>query len=97
MDFLLQPLSIPFMQRALIAGALVGALCATVGVFIVQRGLSFLGDGLAHATTFPLPISVRGSAGSFLIWTPPRSVIPWRARPSRRRAVKCWMPRWTAS
>ena len=34
----------------LIAGLTVGAVCALLGVFIVQRGLAFLGDGLAHAT-----------------------------------------------
>ncbi len=39
----------PFMQRALIAGALVGFLASYYGVFVVQRGLSFLGSGLAHA------------------------------------------------
>jgi zinc transport system permease protein len=41
--------SLPFMQRALIAGALVGFLASYYGVFVVQRGLSFLGSGLAHA------------------------------------------------
>lgn len=42
-------LSLPFMQRALIAGTLVGFLASYYGVFIVQRGLGFLGSGLAHA------------------------------------------------
>jgi len=42
-------LSLPFMQRALIAGTLVGFLSSYYGVFIVQRGLGFLGSGLAHA------------------------------------------------
>ena len=37
------------MQRALIAGVLVGFLASYYGVFVVQRGLSFLGSGLAHA------------------------------------------------
>jgi zinc transport system permease protein len=48
-DALLETLMMPFMQRAMIAGAIVGALCAMIGVFVVQRGLSFIGDGLAHA------------------------------------------------
>jgi zinc transport system permease protein len=39
----------PFMQRALISGILVGFLASYYGVFVVQRGLSFLGSGLAHA------------------------------------------------
>jgi zinc transport system permease protein len=46
---LLEPFSFEFMQRALIAGLAVSAVCAMIGVFIVQRGLAFLGDGLAHA------------------------------------------------
>ncbi len=46
---MLDALSYPFFQRALIAGILVGFLAGYYGVFIVQRGLSFLGSGLAHA------------------------------------------------
>ncbi|NIW46877.1 MAG: metal ABC transporter permease [Gammaproteobacteria bacterium] len=42
-------LSLPFMQRAIIAGILVGFLASYYGVFVIQRGLSFLGSGLAHA------------------------------------------------
>lgn len=37
------------MQRALIAGVLVGILASYYGVFVIQRGLGFLGSGLAHA------------------------------------------------
>lgn len=46
---MLEIFSIEFMQRALIAGVLVGFLSSYYGVFIVQRGLGFLGSGLAHA------------------------------------------------
>jgi zinc transport system permease protein len=49
LETLLAPLMMPLMQRAMIAGVIVGALCAVIGVFVVQRGLSFIGDGLAHA------------------------------------------------
>ncbi|MCX6646308.1 MAG: metal ABC transporter permease, partial [bacterium] len=38
-----------FMQKALIAVLLTGVAASYYGVFVVQRGLSFLGDGLAHA------------------------------------------------
>jgi zinc transport system permease protein len=41
--------SMPFMQRALIAGVLVGFLCGYYGVFLVQRKMSFLGSGLGHS------------------------------------------------
>lgn len=43
-------LSYGFMQRALIAGTLVAVLCAILGVFLVLRRLSLIGDGLAHVT-----------------------------------------------
>jgi len=42
-------LSLPFMQRALAAGILIGLLAGYYGVFVVQRRLSFLGIGLSHA------------------------------------------------
>lgn len=42
-------LQLPFMQRALGAGVLVGLLASYFGVFVVQRRLSFLGVGLSHA------------------------------------------------
>ncbi len=38
-----------FMRRALVAGVLVAGLSSYFGVFVVQRRLSFLGSGLAHA------------------------------------------------
>jgi len=38
-----------FMQRALVAGLLVALMSGLLGTFVVQRRLSFLGDGLAHA------------------------------------------------
>jgi len=41
--------ALPFMQRALAAGVMVALLSSYYGAFVVQRGLSFLGDGLAHA------------------------------------------------
>ncbi|MBX3248521.1 MAG: metal ABC transporter permease [Myxococcales bacterium] len=49
MELLTEPFSHAFMVRALVCGLAVGAVCASLGVFVVQRGLSFVGDGLAHA------------------------------------------------
>ncbi len=49
MHFLLDPFHYTFMQHALIAGVAVSAICAVLGVFVVQRGLAFLADGLSHA------------------------------------------------
>jgi manganese/iron transport system permease protein len=52
MDWLLDPLDYPFMQRALIEIVIVGTICGLVGSFVVLRGLAFIGDALAHAV-FP--------------------------------------------
>jgi len=41
-------LSYPFMQRALLAGALVAVLAPLVGSFLVYRRMAFVGDTLAH-------------------------------------------------
>ena len=50
MHFLLDPLQNAFMLRALAASALIGFVCSIVGVYVVLRNLSFIGDGLAHAS-----------------------------------------------
>lgn len=39
-----------FMQRALVAGAIVGILCPLIGIFIVLRRMSLIGDSLSHVT-----------------------------------------------
>jgi zinc transport system permease protein len=39
-----------FIQRALIAGSFISVLCAVLGVLLVLRRLSLIGDGLAHVT-----------------------------------------------
>jgi zinc transport system permease protein len=39
-----------FLQRALLAGTLIAVLCSVLGVFLVLRRLSLIGDGLAHVT-----------------------------------------------
>lgn len=52
MAWLTDPLELAFMQRALIEVAIVGGLCGLVGCFVVLRGMSFIGDALAHAV-FP--------------------------------------------
>jgi zinc transport system permease protein len=39
-----------FIQRGLIAGSFIALLCASLGVLLVLRRLSLIGDGLAHVT-----------------------------------------------
>jgi zinc transport system permease protein len=47
---LFQFLQYTFIQRALIAGCFIALLCAALGVLLVLRRLSLIGDGLAHVT-----------------------------------------------
>jgi len=49
MNLILEPLSYAFMQRGLLAGTMVGILCAVIGTYVVLRGMAFLGDALAPA------------------------------------------------
>jgi len=46
---MIELLSYEFMQRAIVAGVFVAILCALVGMFVVLRGISFMGAGIAHS------------------------------------------------
>ncbi|MEK6683409.1 MAG: metal ABC transporter permease [Nitrospirota bacterium] len=46
---MLEIMAYGFMQRALLASVLIGILCSVIGVFVVLKGLSFIGAGTAHA------------------------------------------------
>jgi manganese/iron transport system permease protein len=50
MNVLLQPFQYEFMQRAFIEALAVGLLCSIMGTYVVLRKLSFIGDGIAHAS-----------------------------------------------
>lgn len=63
MDFLLDPLQYDFIVRALLAAGIVGVVCSILGVYIVLRGMAFLGDAMAH-TILP------GVVAAFLLGWP---------------------------
>lgn len=46
---LLEMLSYGFMQRALLAAVITGALCSVVAFFVVLKRLSFVGVGVSHS------------------------------------------------
>jgi len=48
MSFLLAPLQYDFIVRALVAAIIVGVVCSVLGVYIVLRGMAFLGDAMSH-------------------------------------------------
>ena len=43
------PFQYGFMLRALVVSMLVGMMCPLLGVYVVVRGLGFMGDALAHS------------------------------------------------
>ena len=55
---LIQMFSYPFMQRALIAGVLVSLCAALLGVSLVLKRYSMIGDGLSHVSFGALAIAV---------------------------------------
>jgi len=70
---ILEFLSYDFIQRALLAGTLIAVLCSVLGVFLVLRRLSLIGDGLAHVTFGSTAIALAFklySAASLLVSLP---------------------------
>jgi len=61
---MIEALTYDFMQRSLLAAALVGLLCSIIGVFVVLRGLAFAGAGTAHA-------AFAGVTFAYLVGLPP--------------------------
>ena len=55
---LLQMFSFPFIQRALIAGVLVSLCAALLGVPLVLKRYSMIGDGLSHVSFGALAVAV---------------------------------------
>jgi zinc transport system permease protein len=71
------PFELTFMQRALIAGVVVGAFAPMIGTFLVQKRMSLIGDGIGHLAFAGVgaglvgTVSVQALAGStaFPVWT----------------------------
>ena len=60
-------LSLDFMRNALLAALLVGAAAPLVGVFLVQRRMSLIGDGLGHMALAGVGVGVVTSTSP--VWT----------------------------
>jgi len=46
---LFEPYGFQFFQHGLVVATIAGALCGLLGVFVVLRGMSYIGHGLSHA------------------------------------------------
>ncbi|MCG3217956.1 MAG: metal ABC transporter permease [Candidatus Heimdallarchaeota archaeon] len=42
-------MSLPWMQRAMVTAIIIGIVCSLIGVFVLLRGLVFLGEAIAHS------------------------------------------------
>lgn len=71
-ESIIAPLQYAFMLRGLVAAVLVGVVCATLGTYVVLRGMAFFGDALAHAI---LP----GVAIGYLVGGGSRGTVFWWA------------------
>jgi ABC-type Mn2+/Zn2+ transport system permease subunit len=69
-DVIVGPLGYPFMVRGLVASVMVGIVCATVGTYVVLRGMAFFGDALAHAILPGVAVGylVSGGARGPVFW-----------------------------
>lgn len=70
LEIVAAPLQYGFMLRGLAASVMVGIVCATVGTYVVLRGMAFFGDALAHAILPGVAVGylVSGSARGTLFW-----------------------------
>jgi ABC-type Mn2+/Zn2+ transport system permease subunit len=69
-DLIVGPMSYPFMMRGLLAVVLAGIVCATVGTYVVLRGMAFFGSALAHAILPGVAVGylVSGGAREPVFW-----------------------------
>lgn len=63
-EFLLQPFSYAFMQRALLAVILIGVTSGVIGCYVVIRGMSFYGDAMSHSILPGVAIAYIVSGGA---------------------------------
>jgi len=48
-DYVAEPLSYAFMQRALVAAIFIGAVCSVLSCYLVLKGWALMGDAVSHA------------------------------------------------
>lgn len=65
-EIFVDPMTYSYMQRAIFAAVVVGAISGVIGSLVVVRGMSFFGDALAHAILPGVAVAfvLTGSAAS---------------------------------
>jgi ABC-type Mn2+/Zn2+ transport system permease subunit len=86
-DLFVEPFEPAFMQRALLAGCLAVLTSSVVGTWVVVRGLSFIGDALAHGVIPGMALAVVwgfglafGAAATAVVMVAGISVVSRRSR-----------------
>lgn len=77
LELIIEPMQYGFMQRALLVSALAATACGVVGVFVVLRGMAFLGDAIAHSALTGMAAAFLFGANIFLgalCWAVPASL-----------------------
>jgi manganese/iron transport system permease protein/iron/zinc/copper transport system permease protein len=85
---LLRPYEFPFFVKGVTVATVAGALCGLVGVYIVLKGMSYIGHGLSHAIFGGYAASVVAGVNYFLgagVWGLASALLINRV--SRRRAI----------
>lgn len=85
---LLEPYGFQFFRNGLVVATIAGALCGLLGVFVVLRGMSYIGHGLSHAVFGGAAASAVLQVNFFLgagVWGIVSGVLI--ARVSRRRVI----------
>ena len=85
---LLEPYSFEFFRHGIVVATIAGALCGLLGVFVVLRGMSYIGHGLSHAVFGGAAASAVIGVNFFLgagIWGVVSGVLI--ARVARRRVL----------
>ena len=79
-------LSYGFVQRGLLAGSLVAAACALIGVFLVLKRLSLIGDGMSHVCLTGVAAALLTSTNPVYMSVP---VVVLASRNTYRRCMPC--------
>jgi len=85
---LLEPYGFEFFRHGIVVATIAGALCGLLGVFVVLRGMSYIGHGLSHAVFGGAAASAVIGVNFFLgagIWGVVSGVLI--ARVARRRVL----------
>jgi zinc transport system permease protein len=61
------PFDLAFMQRALVAGLVVGAFAPLIGTFLVQKRMALIGDGIGHLAF--AGVALGAVVGVYPLWT----------------------------